>query len=462
MNKLWVRLSLGFGGVLLATTLLISLVFIIAGGIRNHVVGGGGPPWHKNNYGDVINSVAGDLATYYQAEQTWTGSTQFLVQAQTTAANSLGRNQTLFLMDSQGYVVDHVLPIPVNALQDEIRNEYVVPVQVDGQTVGYVGVVDFWADFEGPPNGARALAAILGFTVVFVGGGGIVFGVLMSRSLTAPLDNLVEGAKALGTRDLSRRVEEKGSDEMIAVARAFNEMASELEEGEQLRRNLLADVAHELRTPLTVLRGNLRAILDDVFPCDNNEIARLYEHTRFLSRMVNDLHELAQAEAKQLPLDFQEIDLGKLVTDTADTFRPGAEAKEVDLQTSLAGDLPLVEIDAARLRQVLQNLLANALRHTPEGGTITVGAETDTEIVKLTVADTGEGIPPDHLPHIFDRFYRTDPARTRDKGGSGLGLAITRAIVEAHSGRISAASTGVPGEGTTFTIELPAQQNSSS
>jgi signal transduction histidine kinase len=263
----------------------------------------------------------------------------------------------------------------------------------------------------------------------------------------------------LGTRDLSQRVEEKGSDEMIAVARAFNEMASDLEEGEQLRRNLLADVAHELRTPLTVLRGNLRAILDEVFPCDNNEIARLYEHTRFLSRMVNDLHELAQAEARQLPLDFQEIDLDKLVVDTADTFRPGAESKEVALKTELAEDLPTIEIDSARIRQVLQNLLANALRHTPEGGTITVGAKADTETVNLTVADTGEGIPPEHLPHIFDRFYRTDPARTRDKGGSGLGLAITRAIVEAHGGKISAVSTGVSGEGTTFTIELPIKQN---
>ena len=460
MNKLWVRLSLGFGGVLLATTLIISLVFLIIGGVANHV-GDGRGPWHKDNYRDVINTVAGDLATHYQAEQTWTDSAQILDQAQTVAANLLDRNQTLFLMDSQGHVLHHVLPIPVNALQDEIRNDYIVPIQVDGQTVGYVGVVDFWADFDGPPGGVKALAAILGFTVVFVGGGGIAFGVLMSRSLTAPLDNLVDGAKALGTRNLSQRVEEKGSDEMIAVARAFNEMAADLEEGEQLRRNLLADVAHELRTPLTVLRGNLRAILDEVFPCDNNEIARLYEHTRFLSRMVNDLHELAQAEAKQLPLDFQEIDLGQLVIDTAETFRPGAEAKEVGLQINLVGDLPSVEIDAARLRQVLQNLLANALRHTPEGGKITIAAEADTETIKLTVVDTGEGIPPEHLPHIFDRFYRTDPARTRDKGGSGLGLAITRAIVEAHGGKISAASTGVLGEGTTFAIELPVTQNPS-
>ena len=128
------------------------------------------------------------------------------------------------------------------------------------------------------------------------------------------------------------------------------------------------------------------------------------------------------------------------------------------MRTDLSADLPPAQVDAARLRQVLQNLLANALRHTPSGGTITIGAKPDTDIVCLTVSDTGEGIPPDHLPHIFDRFYRTDPARTRDKGGAGLGLAITRAIVEAHGGRISADSTGIAGEGTTFIIELPLKQ----
>jgi signal transduction histidine kinase len=302
------------------------------------------------------------------------------------------------------------------------------------------------------------MAGSLLVTAILVGGGGIVFGVLMSRTLAAPLNNLAVTAKALGKRDLSQRVEEKGSDEMIAVARAFNEMAADLEQAEQLCRNLLADVAHELRTPLTVLQGNMRAILDEVFPCDDKEIARMYEHTRFLSRLVNDLHELAQAEAKQLPLDRQKTDLTQLITATSDTFRPDAETKEVTLNVDLSTDLPAIQVDAARLKQVLQNLLVNALRHTPAGGTITVGAEADTHTVCLTIADTGEGIPPEHLAHIFDRFYRADPARSRDRGGAGLGLAIVRAIVEAHGGTITVASEGVPGQGSTFTIQLPVSQ----
>ncbi len=183
-------------------------------------------------------------------------------------------------------------------------------------------------------------------------------------------------------------------------------------------------------------------------------MARLYEHTRFLSRLVNDLHELAQAEARQLPLDLQETNLSQLVATTAETFRPSAEAKGVALITQLPVDLPSLQIDAARITQVLQNLLANALRHTPAEGTITIRAEAVAEAVQLTIADSGDGIPPEHLPHIFDRFYRTHPARSRDRGGAGLGLAIARAIVEAHGGEISVTSTGVPGEGSTFVIRL--------
>jgi signal transduction histidine kinase len=260
---------------------------------------------------------------------------------------------------------------------------------------------------------------------------------------------------------LSQRVEVSGSAELIEVASAFNDMAATLEQAEQLRRNLVADVAHELRTPLTVLQGNLRAILDEVYPLDKAEVARLYEQTRLLSRLVNDLHELAQAEARQLPLNLQETDLAHLVSATVDTFRPAAEAKGVGLEAGLPASPALAQVDAARLSQVLHNLLANALRHTPPGGTITLRAEAGTEAVCLTVADSGEGIPAEHLPHIFDRFYRTDPARSRDQGGAGLGLAIARAIVEAHAGQIEAASPGPSGQGTLFTIRLPLAQSRS-
>jgi two-component system OmpR family sensor kinase/two-component system sensor histidine kinase BaeS len=213
-----------------------------------------------------------------------------------------------------------------------------------------------------------------------------------------------------------------------------------------------------LRTPLSVLQGNLRAILDDVYVLDKSEIARLYDQTRLLSRLVKDLRELALAEAGQLQLNLQSTDLIKLVEDTAATFEPIAEAEGVTLSVQMPGDLPPVQADAVRIGQVLHNLLDNALRHTPAGGSIALGAgrESDqTSQAWLEVRDTGEGIAPEDLPHVFDRFYRADPTRSRATGGAGLGLAIVRAIVEAHGGQVSAASDGVPGHGSTITMTLP-------
>jgi signal transduction histidine kinase len=241
------------------------------------------------------------------------------------------------------------------------------------------------------------------------------------------------------------------------VAQAFNEMAAALEGAETLRRNLLADVAHELRTPLSVLQGNLRAILDDVYALDKAEVARLYDETRLLSRLVNDLHALAQAEAGQLALNRQPTQLAELVQSTATAFGAAADAKGVSLNWQIPADLPPVMADPARLTQVLHNLLDNALRHTPAGGSIALRAGCDDGDVWLAVQDSGEGISPQDLPHVFDRFYRADLARSRATGGAGLGLAIVRAIVEAHGGGVSAASPGEPGQGSTFTLRLPGE-----
>lgn len=294
---------------------------------------------------------------------------------------------------------------------------------------------------------------------------GIAAGVWMSRRMTAPLGELAKGTETIGAGDLTYRVAPQGSEEMIALAQSFNQMASKLEEGERLRQNLLADVAHELRTPLTVLQGNLRAILDDVYALDKAEVARLYDQTRHLHRLVSDLHELAQAEARQLPLNWQKTDLVWLVEDAVAIFQPIAEAEEVQMQVHLPSVALMVQIDQARITQVLQNLLVNALRHTLAGGCITVrlGASDATGDEKgqcgqvcVVIQDTGDGIEPEHLPHLFDRFYRTDSARDRDAGGAGLGLAIVRALVEAHGGQVIAHSAG-RGQGSTFTITLPRQ-----
>jgi len=268
--------------------------------------------------------------------------------------------------------------------------------------------------------------------------------------LTAPLEKLAKGTHAIGARDLTYRVPLQGSQEIKLVAQSFNEMAATLQAAETQRQNLLADVAHELRAPLTVLQGNLRAILDDVYTLDKGEVARLYDQTRHLISLVNDLHELAQAEARQL----QRTDLNKLVQAAADILEPVAEVDGVTLQVTTPDAPTVVMADKARLMQVLQNLLTNALRHTPPAGQIWIGITTADNEAVISVRDSGDGIAAEHLPYIFDRFYRTDHARDRDRGGAGLGLAIVRAMVEAHNGHAEVTSAGL-GLGSTFSVHLP-------
>jgi signal transduction histidine kinase len=282
---------------------------------------------------------------------------------------------------------------------------------------------------------------------------GILVGIVSSRGLAAPLRNLAEAAKAVGSQDLSQRLEIKGTDEVREVAIAFNAMAAALEEAEGLRNNMLADIAHELRTPLTVIQGNLRAILDDVYELDKVEVARLYDQTRQLSRLVDDLHDLSLLEAKQFSLDFTSINMNDLVQDVAAIYSPIFEDSGTSLSLDLPDKTPVIEGDCARITQCINNLLNNALRHTSAEGEVTIQVSEDGERVSLSVIDDGVGIDQEHLPYVFDRFYRVDPDRNRRTGGSGLGLAITHALVMAHGGKITAASEGKD-LGSSFTIQL--------
>jgi signal transduction histidine kinase len=283
---------------------------------------------------------------------------------------------------------------------------------------------------------------------------GILAGVILSRMLLAPLQELTRGAEAIAARDLAHRVRVRGSQELRAVAESFNHMAGRLEQAEGLRRQLLADVAHELRNPLHVLRGNLQAIVDGVYPLNHDEVSRLLDQTDHLTRLVNDLHELALAEARQLPLDRRPVDLGVLTKEAVAVFQPLAAAQEIELRVELLGAPPTVAVDPGRIRQTIQNLLANALRHTPPGGRILVTVTERDGRAVLSVADDGAGIAPEHLPQVFDRFFRTGDARDRESGGAGLGLAIVKAIVEANDGEARAESAG-PGLGSTFIMTLP-------
>jgi len=298
----------------------------------------------------------------------------------------------------------------------------------------------FWANLSWTLAGG-ALVALLA-------------GVLLTRWLVAPLRQLEQGARALANHQLDHRVPVKGSVEMRSVALAFNQMASELEHEETLRRNLLADVTHELRHPVHILRGNLQAILDDVYPLNMEEIDRLLEQTQNLTNLVDDLHELALAEAHELPMQKQDSDLNALVANCVEIFQPLASYKETSLTIVLPDETIHCTIDTTRIRQALQNLLANALRYTPEGGEIKVVLDRQENHASIQVSDTGAGIPPEDLERVFDRFYRVDSSRNRDLPGTGLGLAIAQAIIQAHDGEITVESPGV-NQGSTFTMYLP-------
>jgi signal transduction histidine kinase len=289
------------------------------------------------------------------------------------------------------------------------------------------------------------------------GGVAILAGIWLARSFAAPLDQLATSVRAFSSRNLSHRVPVTGTEEVQEVAVAFNEIAAQLEGAENRRRDLLADVAHELRTPVTVIQGNLRAILDDVYPLDKEEVARLYEQTLFLSRLIEDLRQLAQAEADQLQLTCVQVNVANLAKEATAVLQPLAAARKIDLHVELLGALPVIEADQARLQQALHNLIGNALRYTPDSGKVIVVVEQVHDELQIRVQDNGEGIAAAHLPHVFDRFYRADPSRSRESGGSGLGLAIVRAIARAHGGRATAVSPG-PGQGSTFTLHLPLTQ----
>jgi two-component system OmpR family sensor kinase/two-component system sensor histidine kinase BaeS len=330
-----------------------------------------------------------------------------------------------------------------------------VPISVDGTTVGFLtSTAPRPAQVLGPLEQsflARFRASLI-VGAAAAGALGLLLGLLLSRSLTAPLRRLTGAAKAVAAGDFSQRVDEAGSAELAEVARSFNEMTAALQQAETLRQNLMADVAHELRTPLTVLQGNLRALLDDVYPLEKAEVAHLYDETRLLGRLVEDLRELALAEAGQLRLDLQPTDAVDVLRSTVSTFSPLAGEKHVTLSLDVDETLPMVVADTDRVVQVLVNLLGNGLRHTPAGGRIAVSARPQGDVVEISVTDTGEGLSPEDLPFVFDRFWRSDRSRARESGGSGLGLAIARQLVQAQGGSIGARSD--VGNGSCFWFTL--------
>jgi signal transduction histidine kinase len=318
---------------------------------------------------------------------------------------------------------------------------------------------DVLAHSEEAFNTAGTLALLIGLLIA--GTGAIVVSVLVSRRLRRSLDGLGSVASRISQGDYAQRVERADSRELASLADSFNVMASRLDSIEASRRRLLTDLAHEIRTPLASMEICVESLEDGAMEPGPEAWRILTGQIQRISRLADDLGQVSAAEEGRLNLALEDADPNMLAREAVMAAEEGYGRKGVGLGLQPAGTALIVRVDPARIAQVLANLLSNALRHTPEGGQVVVRVVTDEATVSIEVSDDGDGIAPEHLPHLFERFYRADTARDRDRGGTGVGLAISRAITVGHGGQLTAASEG-PGRGSTFALRLPALAEPSS
>jgi signal transduction histidine kinase len=379
--------------------------------------------------------------------------------------------QGVVLADSAEQRVGQVIPLPAYPITGAVSASLVVENQPAyiffSHAPPMTGVVasggePFTVPVAGPPdmivsapalNTLESINRSLLFAATAGGGVALLLTLVFSQRIVGPVEALTAAARQLEKGDLSQRVPVRSGDEIGTLAHAFNSMADGLARTEQLRRQMVSDIAHELRTPLTNLRGYLEAVRDGVVELKPEVVRSLYEESMLLNRLVDDLQELSLAEAGQLKLQLQAVAVSDVVANTLAALPPTLTVSGPVIRLDLPADLPPIRADAERIRQALRNLLTNALHHTPPDGSITISAQPVESEIEIRVRDTGEGIAPEHLPNLFERFYRADVSRSRATGGAGLGLAIVKQLVEAHGGAVRVES--VVGEGTTFTIALP-------
>lgn len=313
---------------------------------------------------------------------------------------------------------------------------------------------DLFTNFRAAVNESLLLAALAAFIAA------VIVSLLISRRVVAPILEMKTVSQRIAEGEYLDRVKVPrldsidDQDELAQLAISFNQMAEKLEKTEKLRRELIGDVTHELRTPLAAIKGSIEGLLDGVLQADVDTFQQIYRETDRLQRLVNDLQELSRVEAGAYELDLQPQAISNLIQATHDRIGRQFEEKDVRLTVKIPSNLPQVKVDDDRIGQVLLNLVGNALQYTPPGGEVILQAQQEGGQIILSIIDTGIGIPKEHLPHIFSRFYRVDKSRARVSGGSGIGLTIAKHIIEAHAGRIWAESPGRD-FGSTFSFTLP-------
>ncbi len=417
------------------------------------------------------------LQNYYQSQGSWDGVADQLdfpgvgPRAWLWQFPAWGRHdarmmggmmgQRLRLADAGGNILlDSQNQVPAGKLSNA-EKKGALPVEVDGQVVGYLLAEGGMGANQVAERFLLNRLSTAAITAGLIAGGlALLLALFLTYSLMRPVRDLTRAARRLGAGDLAQRVQVKGNDELAVLGGAFNHMADSLQQAQDSRRSMTADIAHELRNPLAVQRANLEALQDGVFPLTPQALEPVLEQNLLLTRLVDDLRTLALAEAGQLKLERQPTDLAALVERLVERFKPQAAQRQVTLRlengrSSGAGPDAsiLVDLDPLRVEQILNNLLSNALRFAPQAGEILIGLARAGAQVQVSVRDSGPGIPAEALPHVFERFYRADRSRSRSEGGTGLGLAIALHLAEAHGGTLVAANH--PQGGAVFTLSLP-------
>ncbi len=421
---------------------------------------------------DYVENVADVLGSFYERDQGWTDIDELLPDLLRSTGDRL------VLTDSGETVIADTDNEWVGGTATEVGLSGGTAVIASGEDVGEVYLFSSFTHGGkgfGYGGGSQQQPSVsneqdflerVNMWLVIVGlmaaAIAVTLGVILIRQIVGPIKLLNRGARQVAAGNLAYRVDIKSKDELGDLGHSFNTMATNLQRSETERRRMIADISHELRTPLTVIEGTVDGIQDGVFEADKEHLDAIKEQTALLTRLTADLRDLSMAESGQLKLQLVVTDLIDLVRRKLLAFAVAARHKGIQLDSILAPEAPHVEADPARIEQVLGNLMTNAVRHTPTGGKITVSAwvvdrdiahGVDASSVVVSVADTGEGISPGHLPHVFERFYRVEPSRSRGEGGAGLGLAIVKQMVEAHRGKVWVESE--LGKGSTFYFALP-------
>jgi histidine kinase len=356
--------------------------------------------------------------------------------------------------------ISYLIVILVGVVSLGVMAEFIAPSALDRHMESMALIMgDGMGGMMGDLNAnfQRAINEILLISAVVATVAAVVVSSFVTRRIVSPIQELEQASQRIAGGRYNERVHVKSDDELGKLARSFNQMAHTMTETEERRRQLIGDVAHELRTPLSTIRSVMEGLVDGVLPSEPATFLSVQNEVSRVQRLVHDLEELSRAEAGQIPLEMALVDPADFLQAAAERLKPQFEDKGVHLSLDLAPDLPQLQADAGRMTQVLLNLMGNALQYTPAGGQVSVRAWAEDASVTVAIHDSGIGIAPEHIAHIFERFYRVDKSRSRTGGGSGIGLTISKHLVEAHYGQISAASPGL-GQGSTFSITLPAAQ----